>query len=189
MALIPAVTCVNHIKGYAAWQALFDADSPARASLGLCDESRTLKARASDNLAICVLFDVDLPKLLAFLSDPSFAARTADVMDGRPEVYLGHLPGGAPSQERCPAMTAINSPLLKSYSEWAAVFDALSPRRAQCCAESRTIKAQVSETVALVVAFDVDLPKLREYTTSPEFLAATAGLLPGPATFYLGRPM
>ena len=61
-----------HLKqGFAPWKKLFDED--ARNREGMCDESRTTCAKASDSLAVVTLHSVDMAAFAAFTQDETFA--------------------------------------------------------------------------------------------------------------------
>eukprot|EP00697_Spironema_sp_BW2_P016234 gnl/Spiro4/7384_TR3873_c0_g1_i1.p1 gnl/Spiro4/7384_TR3873_c0_g1~~gnl/Spiro4/7384_TR3873_c0_g1_i1.p1 ORF type:complete len:216 (-),score=32.77 gnl/Spiro4/7384_TR3873_c0_g1_i1:64-711(-) len=92
-ALQPIVTVVHSLKnGYEPWAAKFDGDSHKRADLGMCLESKTMKMKISESVALALLFDVNLRLMMGFVSDPAFAALTADVLNGMPSIYLGNVP-------------------------------------------------------------------------------------------------
>ena len=54
---------------------------------------------------------------------------------------------------------------MNNYNEWKSAFD-VHEERAQVCDESKTTVAKVSDNQAIVMLYDVDMPKMQELMTS-----------------------
>ena len=54
---------------------------------------------------------------------------------------------------------------MNNYNEWKSAFDG-HEERAQICDESKTTVAKVSDNQAIVMLYDVDMPKMQELMTS-----------------------
>ena len=54
---------------------------------------------------------------------------------------------------------------MNNYNEWKSAFDGHG-ERAQVCDESKTTVAKVSDNQAIVMLYDVDMPKMQELMTS-----------------------
>ncbi len=54
---------------------------------------------------------------------------------------------------------------MNNYNEWKSEFDG-HDERAQVCDESKTTVAKVSDNQAIVMLYDVDMPKMQELMTS-----------------------
>ena len=54
---------------------------------------------------------------------------------------------------------------MNNYNEWKSAFDG-HEERAQVCDESKTTVAKVSDNQAIVMLYDVDMPKMQELMTS-----------------------
>ena len=54
---------------------------------------------------------------------------------------------------------------MNNYNEWKSAFDG-HEERAQICNESKTTVAKVSDNQAIVMLYDVDMPKMQELMTS-----------------------
>ena len=57
-------------SSYEAWQKLFVDDADRRSQI--CDESRTLVAKANETTAVITVFDVDMEAMGAMMADPEF---------------------------------------------------------------------------------------------------------------------
>ena len=57
-------------SSYEAWHQLFIDDADRRSQV--CDESRTLVAKASETTAVVTVFDVDMEKMGAMMAAPEF---------------------------------------------------------------------------------------------------------------------
>ncbi len=54
---------------------------------------------------------------------------------------------------------------MNNYNEWKSAFDG-HEERAQVCDESRTTVAKLSDNQAIVMLYNVDMPKMQELMTS-----------------------
>ena len=57
-------------SSYEAWHQLFVDDADRRSQI--CDESRTLVAKANETTAVITVFDVDMEAMGAMMADPEF---------------------------------------------------------------------------------------------------------------------
>jgi hypothetical protein len=89
--VIHPVDGIDLVPGtYDRWSRVFDDDSEWRASFGLHDETKTIKAKVSETTAIAMLFDVtNLPKILELMSTPEFAAKTEGLFASPHKLFVG----------------------------------------------------------------------------------------------------
>ena len=66
-------------SSYEAWLQLFVDDADRRSQL--CDESRTLVAKANETTAVITVFDVDMEAMGAMMADPDFQKKVADYVE------------------------------------------------------------------------------------------------------------
>ena len=59
--------------------------------------------------------------------------------------------------------------LKKGFEPWKKLFDEDGKNRVDMCDESRTTAAKVSDSLAIVNLYDVDMEKLAEFTSDPDF--------------------
>ena len=65
-------------SSYEAWHAVFADDGENRSKI--CDDSKTLVAKANDSTALVTFFDVDMEAMGAMMSDPEFHKLTEDLV-------------------------------------------------------------------------------------------------------------
>ena len=66
-------------SSYDSWHKLFTNDASNRANI--CDESKTLVAKANDGTALVTLFDVDMAAMGTMMADPDFHKLTEDYVE------------------------------------------------------------------------------------------------------------
>ena len=72
-------------SSYEAWHQLFVDDADRRSQI--CDESRTLVAKANEKTAVITVFDVDMEAMGAMMTDPDFQKMVEDYV----EEYIPYL--------------------------------------------------------------------------------------------------
>ena len=66
-------------SSYEAWHQLFVDDADRRSQM--CDESRTLVAKANETTAVITIFDVDMEAMGAMMADPDFQKMAEDYVE------------------------------------------------------------------------------------------------------------
>ena len=66
-------------SSYEVWHQLFVSHSDTRSQM--CDESRTLVAKANETTAIVTIFDVDIEAMGGMMADPEFQKLTEDYVE------------------------------------------------------------------------------------------------------------